>query len=217
MAVNRRKRRPNEKLPVAPSRKMTAQRKTESIISTVKGKWSELRPVLLFLAVFAALMGLFYAFAMLTPLYERHLPHYLDLNARLSGYVLKFLGQDITVTGSSISTPVFSITVKRGCDAIDATALFVCAVLAFPAPFRKKIVGVVAGTLLLVIINLIRIITLFLAGIYFPAAFELMHIDVWQGLFILLAIVFWVFWLLWTGKNQPLRQNHQGVLTTGRP
>ncbi len=217
MAANRRKRRRNKKLPIAASPKKTGQIRHESVIDIIKKKWSERRPVLLFLVVFAALMGLFYALAMFTPFYERHFPYYLGLNARLSGYVLKLLGHDITVTGSSISSPAFSIIVKRGCDAIEPTALFACAVLAFPAPFHKKIVGVAAGTLLLAILNLVRIITLFLAGLYLPSVFELMHIDVWQGLFIFLAIVFWVFWLLWTGKNQVLQQNHQDVLTPGRP
>jgi len=128
--------------------------------------WRRRYAVFLFLAGFAALMGLFYAFALFTPFYERHFPYYLDFNARLSGYILRFLGQDITVRGASISSSAFSITVKQGCDAIEPTVLFICAVLAFPAPFLSKIPGIIAGALFLAILNLVRVVTLFLTGVY---------------------------------------------------
>jgi exosortase H (IPTLxxWG-CTERM-specific) len=164
--------------------------------------WSGRHPVFSFLTVFAILMGLFYAFALFTPFYERHFPRYLDFNARLSGYILKFLGQDITVSGASISSPAFSVAIRQGCDAIEPTVLFICAVLAFPAPFPSKIPGIITGTLFLAVLNLVRVVTLFLTGVYFPDAFQFMHVEAWQGLFIFLAVLSWVLWLLWTGKNQ---------------
>jgi exosortase family protein XrtM len=206
MAANRRKRRLNKKPPVADFPKKAGQKQTKSIAGMIK-EWPGQHPVFLFLVGFAALMGLFYAFALFTPFYGRHFPSYLGFNARLSGYILGFLGQNITVQNASISSPAFSITVKQGCDAIEPTALFICAVLVFPAAFSKKIAGIVTGTLLLAILNLVRIVTLFLVGLYLPSVFELMHVDVWQGLFIFLAIVFWVLWLLWTGKSQVPVQN----------
>ncbi len=201
MAAKRRKRLLNKKLPAA-SRKRTGHRKPESIISTVKKKWSERRPVLLFLVVFAALMGLFYAFILFTPFYERHSPYYLSLNARLSGCILKFLGQDITVAGISIYSPGFSVSIQKECDAIDPIVLFICAVLAFPTPFFRKVPGIIAGTLLLVALNLIRIVSLFLAGEYLPRLFDILHLELWQGLFIISAVVSWVFWLLWATQRQ---------------
>ena len=204
--MNRRKRRLNKRPQVVDSLKKAQQGQPKSTLRMIKG-WSRRHPVFLFLALFAALMGLFYALALFTPFYERHFPYYLGFNAKLSGYILGFFGQDITVEGASIFSPVFSITIKLGCDAIEPTALFICAVLAFPAAFSKKIVGIVAGTLLLAILNLVRIVTLFLVGLYLPRAFNIMHVDVWQGLFIFLAILFWVLWMLWTGKSQMLRQN----------
>ena len=206
MAMNRRKRRLNKRPQVVDSLKKAQQGQPKSTLRMIKG-WSRRHPVFLFLAFFAALMSVFYALALFTPFYERHFPYYLGFNARLSGYILGFLGQNITVEGASISSLAFSITIKQGCDAIEPTALFICAVLAFPAAFSKKIAGIVAGTLLLSILNLIRIVTLFLVGLYLPRAFNIMHADVWQGLFIFLAILFWVLWLLWIGKSQVLRQN----------
>ena len=147
-------------------------------------------------------MGLFYVFAFVSPFYDRHFPYYLGLNAKLSGYILGLLGQDVTVRDTSISSPAFSVTVKQGCDAIEPTALFICAVLAFPAPFASKIPGIIVGALFLAVLNLIRIVTLFLTGVYFPNAFQFMHIEVWQVIFIPLAVLFWILWLLWATQSQ---------------
>ena len=44
------------------------------------------------------------------------------------------------------------------------------------------------------VLNLVRVISLFLVRIYSPKAFETMHLDVWQALFIFLAIVLWAVW-----------------------
>ncbi len=160
-------------------------------------------PVLLFLFLFGVLLGLFYAFAVFTPFYKRDfLFSYLPFNAKVSGAILSFLGQDITVAGSSISSSDFSVNVAPECSGIEPIALFVCAVLAFPAPFLRKIPGIIAGTLLLAILNFVRVINLFLIGVYLPKALDIMHIEVWQGLFIVFAVLFWIVWLRWATQSQ---------------
>ena len=58
--------------------------------------------------------------------------------------------------------------------------------------------------LALAVLNLIRIVTLFLIGVYFRKFFHMMHIDVWQALFILLTISLWFLWAWWaTGAKRP--------------
>jgi exosortase/archaeosortase family protein len=170
-----------------------------------------------FLFFFAMLMGIFCAFWAFFPFYDRILYYYLNFNAQVAGCILKVLGQDVAVGGSSISSQDFSITVKRGCDAIEPTALFVSAVLAFPSRFSRKITGIIAGALFLAVLNLVRIVSLFLVGLYLPSAFEIMHADVWQGIFIFLAILLWVLWLIWTGESRVLVQKQQVCSVQGRP
>ena len=161
------------------------------------------RSVLAFLLVFGVLIGLFYAFVVFTPYYKRDfLLAYLPFNAKLSGAILSFLGQNVRVMDSTISSPDFSVRVAPECSGIEPIALFVCAVLAFPAAFKRKVPGIIAGSLLLAAINFVRIISLFLIGVYFPSALNIMHLDVWQALFILLAVVFWILWLQWTKQTQ---------------
>lgn len=209
MSSNKRQR--SKRLPISSRRKKTrttTQKKTrepgeKSVVEFAAGWFSAHHPVFLFLLVFGVLMSLFYTFIAFAPYYNRVLlPSYHHLIAKMSGGILGFLGQDITAAGASVSSPRFSIRIIRGCDAVEATALFVCAVLAFPVPFSRKVPGIIAGTLLLGILNLVRVVSLFLIGVYFPNIFGFMHIDTWQALFIFFAITFWVLWLLWTTQRQ---------------
>lgn len=162
------------------------------------------RPVLRFGLILALLMGLFYTINIFQPGVDlnRAFSSYQHFNATLSGVILTLLGQDIKVIKDTISSPAFSVNIRHGCDAVEPTALFIFAVIAFPAPFFRKIPGIVAGVLFLAIVNIIRIVSLFMIGVYFPKAFHTMHVDVWQALFILFAIVSWVVWALWAGKSK---------------
>lgn len=53
-------------------------------------------------------------------------------------------------------------------------------------------------------LNVGRIVSLFLTGIYFPKAFNVMHVEVWQVLFIIFAIGLWIFWIKWTKKRSSM-------------
>ncbi len=100
----------------------------------------------------------------------------------------------VTVNGQSISGRRASLLIERGCDAIEPSALFVAGVLAFPAAFMSKIPGMLLGTVCLMVLNIFRIISLFYVRRFWPQVFEVMHIDVWQSLFVLIAILFWILW-----------------------
>ena len=90
---------------------------------------------------------------------------------------------------------------RSGCDAVETTALFICAALAFPTSFLRKVVGIIAGAFVLAMLNLVRVVSLFLIGVHLPSIVDVMHIEVWQGLFIIFAVILWVVWLLWISRN----------------
>jgi exosortase H (IPTLxxWG-CTERM-specific) len=154
----------------------------------------------MFALAFGLLLAVFYA-ATLAPLFkDRLFPAYLNLNAGVANWILNLGGQHTTAAASLISSLRFSVDIKRGCDAVEPTALFVAAVLAFPAAWRRKLPGVLMGALVLALLNLVRVVTLFLVGVYFPKTFELMHGEIWQTAFILLALLLWALWIRWAMK-----------------
>jgi exosortase/archaeosortase family protein len=165
-----------------------------------------------FLLVFVVLMAIYYAATITSAMKDRFFPWYLEANARASVAVLQtFDYPDVVQEGESVVSPRGSISVARGCDAIEPSALFVSAVLASPVALGSRLLAAVFGTVLLLSINLVRIISLFLCAVHWKSAFNIMHLDVWQAVFIFLAILFWALWAAWAVKRQ--RRQNEHVLT----
>ena len=120
--------------------------------------------------------------------------------------VLRVLGEDATSSGPSLRSPRASLEIRDGCDAILPTALFVSALVAFPVTMRLKWWAIFLGSTGLLLINVVRIVTLYYTQIYRPSWFHAMHVDVWQPAFIFLALFFWVMWAL-RATRMPVLQN----------
>jgi len=161
-----------------------------------EGWFRSKRPVFWFVVLFGVLLGSFHLVRSTDYVTNTVWPAHLRLVTQMSGAILNIFEDSLRVSGYSISSPRYSLTIARGCDAFEPCALFVAGVLAFPAPWLSKIPGMLLGTLAIMVMNLVRIVTLFYIGAFWPKAFHIMHVDVWQTLFILLAIVFWTCWAL---------------------
>ena len=163
-------------------------------------------PVLRFVLVFGLLLAGFNAFFYLWFSKASLFDTYLSFNARSSAAVLSMFGDDATVNGTLLIGPRYSLDIKRGCDAIQASAFFVLGVLASPAPVSllSRVVPLAVGTLFLLVMNLVRIVSLYYTGVYFPRAFDVLHVDVWQAWFIFLPLFLWVIWARWVGRSQPV-------------
>jgi len=159
------------------------------------------RPIFQFVGVFVVLLVGFYLLTFLPFMNKGFLPYYLELNARMSAVVLNIFGEGASSEGTTVLSPRNSVIIHHGCDALGPAVLFIAAVLAFPSRFLLKLPGLFAGTVILSIINLIRIVTLFYSGIHFQQSFEFLHEDVWQSLFVLLALVLWVLWAWWASRR----------------
>lgn len=175
---------------------------------TLRDRFRGKRPVFEFVGFFVIFMASFYYISTRSIVDKRVIPNYMRFNARASAAVLNLLGEGASVHGTSVSSPRYSVDIRHGCDAIEPSALFIAAVLAFPSTLRSKLPGLVAGTVVLALINLVRIVSLFYTGIYFPRAFEVVHVDVWQPIFILLALTLWVIWALWATRRQSAVERH---------
>ncbi len=152
--------------------------------------WRFLGLFLLQLAVFNAL---FIAWIVSSGPFE----DYLELNAATSAGILRLIGHgDVSAEGALVFSPRCSLTIKQGCDGIQALAIFLAGIIAFPVPWRRKLPGILWGSVFLLTMNLVRIITLYFAQVYRPDWFEMLHVDIWQPVFILLALVAWLFWAL---------------------
>ena len=88
---------------------------------------------------------------------------------------------------------------------MEPSALFVAAVLASPVALRSRIVAAAVGTIFLMLVNFLRIVSLFLTAVHWRRAFDIMHLDVWQTLFIILALLLWALWAARATRKRPRR------------
>ena len=148
-------------------------------------------------------MVLFYAL-LATPYFDGLFYGYLEINAHLSSSILNVLGQSTQVSGLTIQSSQFSVAIERGCDAVEPTWLVLAAVLSYHARFIHKVFGILAGAVILQLLNLIRIITLYWIGLHLPAAFNTVHMEIWPAIFILSAVVLFVYWRDWTSNREEM-------------
>lgn len=166
-----------------------------SFKARLKNQWKMKSPILIFLFIFGGMMGGFYAIWATDFFQENILNQVAKFNAKIAGFILNLFGENVKVYGDTLRSSYYAISVKKGCDGIEPIMLFITAVVAFPINFKFKFRGLFLGIVFLLIMNLVRIVSLYLTGVYFPNLFDMMHIEVWQALFLILAIASWLFWI----------------------
>jgi exosortase H (IPTLxxWG-CTERM-specific) len=144
--------------------------------------------------LFLSILGISFTVVALRPVNDAFVVPYTTLIAKVSGIILGLLGEDITINGCVLRSPRFAVTIYNGCNGLITSLIFVSGVLAFPARWSAKAIGFVGGLLAIQAINLVRIISLFYIGIYFPKLFNSSHIFIWQSLVILAGVTLWITW-----------------------
>lgn len=168
---------------------------TKNNSSNNEGKRSP-NVLLKFFGFFALSMLAFYSFYY-SSIYENYvMDGLLNFQAKISNFVLNLIGQPTHVDGDVIYSSDFRVSIKGGCDGVEATALYICAVLVFPLiSFRDKIPGLLWGVGILFIINIMRIVGLYLSGKYWPQAFDFLHLHGGVVIFTIISIVLWMIWV----------------------
>jgi len=123
------------------------------------------------------------------------------LVAVLAHGALGLLG-DATLRGQQLAFDGFDALVVEACNGVLPASLYVAAVIAFPGPWRAKAIGIAIGLPAILLINVVRVVSLMIVGSRWPAAFERVHIFVWQPLVIVLAVALWLHWIdAWAGGD----------------
>jgi exosortase H (IPTLxxWG-CTERM-specific) len=147
-----------------------------------------------FLVLFVSLLCAYYLVVLL-PWCDQLFYDYLAGNAMVSNSILHLCGQDTQVSGVTIRSVRFAISVRRGCDGIEPAWFFASAILAFPGRAKGKAPMVLAGGALILSLNLARIVSLYFIGIRMPSFFPIAHLEIWPVIFILVVLLLWIAWI----------------------
>jgi exosortase H (IPTLxxWG-CTERM-specific) len=158
------------------------------------------QPFFRFAMTFGAATVALYAASYL-PFCADLLDRYVSLNCDVACGLLNLLGQHSRVHGSSLLSAHFAEDIKLGCTAFDLMVFCVATIAAHPASLRRKMAGLIAGMGAMALLNLLRITSIFLVGIYSPALFPAFHEELWPGLMVLSAIAAMLAWMGWVAAS----------------
>jgi exosortase/archaeosortase family protein len=127
---------------------------------------------------------------------ENWMAVWLRAYTRVVGWVLRVFDPTVSTHGNTV-VGRFSMTIVKSCDAMEANILFVAATLALLGPFWRRAVAALGGLLALVVLNVVRLCCLFWVGLFFPAAFDFAHYDLWPLLMIAFATIDFVVCARW--------------------
>jgi len=118
--------------------------------------------------------------------------------------VINFIlpSEQVTVSQNSLISSHAHLEVVRGCDGIGVMMLIISAILVFSTSLKHKITGMVAGVGLVYVLNLIRIIGLYLVVVFQRDWFLPVHSYLAPTLIILLCSLFFMHWaFMWSADE----------------
>ena len=161
------------------------------------------KPGLVFVARFFAALIVFYVVSAIGPVNEHVIVPFTELVVGATAFLLRSAHQPIEVAGTIIRSPHFALDVRNGCNGVEAVMVLAAAMLAFPATLRSRLAGLLAGSVAIQILNLVRVSSLVWLGEHHREFFDFVHVGVWQSIVILAAVSMFVFWS-WKFAEKPL-------------
>jgi exosortase H (IPTLxxWG-CTERM-specific) len=122
---------------------------------------------------------------------------FTEVLAWVSAVLMTSFDSDVVAHGidiQSLSTG-FAVRIAPGCDGIEAVIILLSAVIAFPSPWKHKLIGIGIGFVAIQALNLVRIISLFYMGQWSQTMFDWFHLYLWQALIVLDALAVFLIWL----------------------
>ena len=168
-------------------------------MSRVMSTWS--RPNSRFIAVVLTLAGTV-ALTYRDDLLGRFLAPLEVLTAQATVALLHLLDIEAVRIASQIHhSGGFAYEIYYRCTGVLPIAILAICILAYPAAWRRKVIGLIVGILILLVLNLVRLIHLFYVGIHAPIAFDFMHGFLWQAIIVLATLGLWWGWSIWAGRS----------------
>ena len=166
------------------------------------------KPFLFFLGKFIV------SYLILTFIYQTYLNRFDSKNAEVDSFTQSVAEQSATVlswfdsqsyTMPHLTEPSVKLFYKgkyisriiEGCNALSVIVLFISFVIAFTGKFKKTILFIFFGTILIHVLNIGRIALLCMALYYFPQYENLLHGVIFP--LVIYGVVF-LLWVIWVNK-----------------
>lgn len=157
-----------------------------------------------FAAIFLVVMMVLFRIDMLDSVQRTAITPWTNLLASMSAYLMTMFDSDVLSFGRVIQSKStgFGVSIEAGCNGVEAAIVLIAGILAFPAPWRMKIVGILIGIAAVQVANLLRVISLYYLGKWNMQVFEFAHLYLWQALIMLDVLIVWLLWMRSVARQQ---------------
>ena len=150
-----------------------------------------------FFVLFVVILLALFAAELTPPAQNAVVIPWTDALARISAGLVTIFDPHVVAFGKVLQSTRsgFAISIEAGCNGIEAAMVLIAAMLAFPAPWRHRAIGILAGLAAVQVLNTVRVVSLFYLGQWNFRAFEWAHFYVWQALIMLDVLIVWLLWI----------------------
>ena len=129
--------------------------------------------------------------------------------ASASASLMTLVDPQVVATGRELRSTAtgFGVSIEAGCNGVEAALILIAAMLAYPAPWVHRALGMLAGLAAVQVLNIVRVISLFYVGQWSLKAFEWSHLYLWQALIMLDVLIVFLVWIR-TIPAKPARAQH---------
>jgi exosortase family protein XrtF len=136
-------------------------------------------------------------------------PDYLtNLVAKQTNALLNSIGYDANIVKHPnepsmkvIINGKFVARVIEGCNAVSIIILFLSFIIAFSGKFKTTLMYGLAGSIIIYVFNLIRIVVLSVGLYHYPWRQEILHTVIFPMLIYGVVFLLWMFWVNRFSKN----------------
>ncbi len=158
--------------------------------------------VVLFLGTYI-ILGIFYLGYLKASEKGAFFPDYIThLVAKQSAAVLDGFGYNPILASDPLDEGVlltienkYTVSIVEGCNSISVIILFIAFVIAFAESFKKTFLFLFAGSVLIYIVNILRIAILVVASYKFPEYESVLHSVVFPGIIYSMVFILWMVWV----------------------
>ena len=170
--------------------------------------------MLRFITLFLVYLAVLFTLEVMQPVDRFVILPFTSAIAEVSVWIVGLFDPNAIAYGKILqsTTNGFAISIERGCNGVEAVIILVSAMLAFPAPWKHRLVGIGLGFLAIQALNLVRIISLFYLGQWNRVWFDWFHLYLWQALIVLDALIAFLVWLRYLPRDRVGPAPDAGVL-----
>lgn len=153
--------------------------------------------MLRFFILFVAILVTLFATELTQPVQSAAVLPWTEALVRISAGLITLFDSHVAAFGKTLqsTTNVFAVSIEAGCNGIEAAIVLIAAMLAFPAPWQHRMIGILVGLSAVQVLNIVRVISLFYLGQWNMKVFEWAHLYLWQALIMLDVLIVWMVWI----------------------